>query len=145
VYELLYSNRSMRISEAERRRRVEGLSTMLAQWYRRIPIPFRPEHVAAAVGDSELIQVVKLYHAYLLALVHVHGIYSNQAEWVSRVSSLSREAIRNYATSVKGTSPPCETEAREHPVAEGWNHCVEVSRGCIKLFQEAIPTECLLW
>lgn len=145
VYELLYSNRSMRIGEAERRRRVKDLSTMLAQWYRRIPIPFRPEHVAAAVGDSELIQMVKLYHAYLLALIHVHSISSTHTEWISRLSSLSREAIRDYAALVKGTSPPCVTEDRDHLVAEGWDHCVEVSRGCITLFQEAIPTECLLW
>lgn len=145
VYDLLYSNRSLRIPPAERKRRVSQLSTMLSQWYERIPTAFRIEHVSATVGDTELVQMVKLHHAYLHALVHVHGVYSHQAEWIGLLGSLSRAAIEQFAVTMQGPSSTCGNEQQSPPEGKGWEECVEVARGCMKLFQDTTPTECLIW
>lgn len=145
IYDLLYSNRSHRAPPEERKRRVRQLSTMLAQWYERIPSAFRIEHAASTVGEAELVQMVKLHHAYLHAMVHVHGVYSSDAEWVGKVGSLSRVAISEFATQMQGKIMGCNTESQHPPEQDGWAECVEVARGCMKLFQDATPTECLIW
>lgn len=145
VYDLLYSNRSLKVRGPERERRVASLSAMLTQWYARIPTAFRIEHAAATVGDAELVQLVKMHHAYLHAIVHIHGVYSYQSEWITRVSSLSKTDVHEFGVSMQGPSSVCSTEHQNPPLADGWDYCVEVSRGCMKLFQDATPTECLIW
>lgn len=118
---------------------------MLSQWYNRIPTAFTIEHASATVGEAELMQLVKMHHAYLHAMVHVHGVYSNQAEWIGLVSSLSRAAIEEFAHQMQGRTTTCAGENQEPPGKDGWDECVEVARGCMKLFQDATPTECLIW
>ncbi|RBQ97290.1 hypothetical protein FVER53590_09299 [Fusarium verticillioides] len=146
VYDLLYSNRSSKVTAQERQRRVTRLQSMLDQWYERIPNVFHIEHVAATVGPSQLVQMTKMHHAFLLTEVMIHGIYSHNAEWVKRISSFSRATITsvgNLENRGFGGAGKCQDQAP--PLPEGWNHCVDVSRGCMKLFQEATPTECLIW
>lgn len=145
VYDLLYSNRSLRIPADERKRRVTQLATMLSQWYDRVPTAFRIEHASATVGEAELVQMVKMHHAYLHAMVHVHGVYSNEAEWIGLVGTLSRAAIQDFAVQMQGKLSTCGSEHQQAPAKQGWDECVEVARGCMKLFQEATPTECLVW
>ncbi|KAF5724364.1 transcriptional regulator [Fusarium mundagurra] len=145
VYDLLYSNRSSKVTAQERQRRVTRLQSMLDQWYERIPNVFHIEHVAATVGPSQLVQMTKMHHAFLLTEVMIHGIYSHNAEWVKRISSLSRATITsvgNVENRYFDGAGKCQDQAP--PLPEGWNHCVDVSRGCMKLFQEATPTECLI-
>ncbi|KAF5702267.1 transcriptional regulator [Fusarium globosum] len=146
VYDLLYSNRSSKVTAQERQRRVSRLQTMLDQWYERIPTVFHIEHVAATVGPSQLVQMTKMHHAFLLTEVMIHGIYSHNAEWVKRISSFSRATIASVGNlENRGFDGAGKCQDQAPPLAEGWNHCVEVSRGCMKLFQEATPTECLIW
>ncbi|CCT69072.1 related to transcriptional regulator [Fusarium fujikuroi] len=146
VYDLLYSNRSSKVTAQERQRRVSRLQAMLDQWYERIPTVFHIEHVAATVGPSQLVQMTKMHHAFLLTEVMIHGIYSHNAEWVKRISSFSRATITSVGNlENRGFDGAGKCQDQAPPLAEGWNHCVEVSRGCMKLFQEATPTECLIW
>ncbi|KAF4471443.1 transcriptional regulator [Fusarium albosuccineum] len=145
VYDLLYSNRASKVRGQERQRRVVRLQAMLDQWYDRIPTVFHIDHVASTVGPSQLVQMTKMHHAFLLAEVMTHGIYSHNADWVKRISSFSRAAIGDLK--IQGFSQySCgPTEAQSPPLPEGWTKCVEVSRGCMRLFQNATPTECLVW
>lgn len=146
IYDLLYSNRSLKVQGKERQRRVNSMQAMLTQWLNRIPMPFRIEHVATTVNEAELLQMVKLHHAYLHAVVHTHGIYSKDAEWMNRISSLSRASIEDYARTVQGPMVgTCSSDTQNPPLDEGWKYCVEISRGCMKLFQDATPTECMIW
>ncbi|RGP72147.1 hypothetical protein FLONG3_6870 [Fusarium longipes] len=137
VYDLLHSNRASRITPQERQRRVERLQSMIDQWYERIPQAFHIENVAATVGPSQLVQMTKMHHAFLLTEVMIHGIYSYNKDWQRRISSFGRETISG------GDQNGGKKE--QAPLPEGWNQCVDVSRGCMKLFQEATPTECLVW
>ncbi|KAM0231905.1 hypothetical protein ACHAPO_008203 [Fusarium lateritium] len=137
VYDLLHSNRASRITPQERQRRVAHLQSMLDQWYERIPQAFHIEHVAATVGPSQLVQMTKMHHAFLLTEVMIHGIYSYNKDWQKRISSFGRDTIS------EGDQNGANKE--QAPLPEGWNQCVDVSRGCMKLFQEATPTECLVW
>jgi hypothetical protein len=146
VYDLLYSNRASKVKGQERQRRVSRLQSMLDQWYERIPTVFHIENVAAMVGPSQLVQMTKMHHSFLLTEVMIHGIYSNNAEWMKRISSLGRSTITNMGNFDDGgkvTGTKCREQAP--PLPEGWNQCLNVSRGCMKLFQEATPTECLIW
>ncbi|KAF5536106.1 transcriptional regulator, partial [Fusarium napiforme] len=145
VYDLLYSNRSSKVTAQERQRRVTRLQSMLDQWYERIPNVFHIEHVAATVGPSQLVQMTKMHHAFLLTEVMIHGIYSHNAEWVKRISSFSRATITSVGNlENRGFDGAGKCQDQAPPLPEGWNHCVDVSRGCMKLFQEATPTECLI-
>ncbi|KAF4503214.1 NADH oxidase [Fusarium agapanthi] len=74
VYDLLYSNRSSKATAQERQRRVSRLQSMLDQWYERIPNVFHIEHVAATVGPSQLVQMTKMHHAFLLTEVMIHAL-----------------------------------------------------------------------
>ncbi|RSM15872.1 hypothetical protein CEP52_000414 [Fusarium oligoseptatum] len=143
VYDLLYSNRANKVHGPERKRRVLRLQTMLDQWYERIPTVFHIENVSATVGPSQLVQMTKMHHSFLLAEVMTHGIYSHNADWVKRISSFSRAAIGDLDEGFG--SPKCGMRDQEPPLPDGWTKCVDISRGCMKLFQEATPTECLVW
>ncbi|KAF4955580.1 hypothetical protein FGADI_4415 [Fusarium gaditjirri] len=74
VYDLLYSNRSNKVTAQERQRRVSRLQSMVDQWYERIPTVFHIEHVAATVGPSQLVQMAKMHHAFLLTEVMIHAL-----------------------------------------------------------------------
>ncbi|KAM0245788.1 hypothetical protein ACHAP5_005107 [Fusarium lateritium] len=146
VYDLLYSNRASKVKGKERQNRVSRLQSMLDQWYERIPAEFHIENVTATVGPSQLVQMTKMHHGFLLTEVMIHGIYSSNAEWMKRISSLGRSSITNMGNFDDGGKPTgakCREQAP--PLPEGWTQCVNVSRGCMKLFQEATPTECLIW
>ncbi|KAF4973267.1 hypothetical protein FZEAL_9366 [Fusarium zealandicum] len=143
VYDLLYSNRANKVKGPERQRRVFRLQAMLDQWYGRIPVAFHIDHVASTVGPSQLVQMCKMHHAFLLAEVMTHGIYSHNADWVNRVSSFSLAAIGDSRGENCGSDKSYLRQTP--PLPEGWTKCVQVSRGCMKLFQEATPTECLIW
>ncbi|KPM44494.1 hypothetical protein AK830_g1989 [Neonectria ditissima] len=147
VYDLLYSNRATRVQGQERLQRVVRLQGMLDQWYERLPVVFHIENVAANVGPSQLVQLTKMHHAFLLAEVMTHGIYSHNADWVNRISSFSRSAIQNMSSILdKHRTANCHSHnVQGPPLPAGWSKCVEVSRGCMKLFQGATPTECLIW
>ncbi|KAF4960609.1 hypothetical protein FSARC_10423 [Fusarium sarcochroum] len=146
VYDLLYSNRARKVQGQERQRRVSRLQAMLDQWYERIPTVFHIEHVASTVGPSQLVQMTKMHHAFLLTEVMIHGIYSHNAEWVRRISSFSQSSIRAMSNLENQgfAGAKCQGD-HAPPLTEGWSKCVDVSRGCMKLFQEATPTECLVW
>ncbi|KAI6783993.1 putative transcriptional regulatory protein-like protein [Emericellopsis cladophorae] len=144
IFDNLYSNRARKVQGAERRQRVAALSNMLEQWYARIPPAFCIEHVLSTVGESELVQMVKLHHAYLLAVVHTQGIYSSESQWFGRISSMSKSMIQDYAMTILGPTSKYATRSQEPPMAQGWKQCVDLSRKCIRLFQDATPTECLI-
>lgn len=143
VFDLLYSTRSLKTKGTERQERVSRLEDMLDKWYGRVPTAFQIENVAATVNLGDLLQLTKMHHAYLLAEVMTHGLYSHNADWVQRISSVSRVAMRELAI-VQDRHTKCLDE-QHAPLPSGWAKCVEVSRGCMKLFQHCTPTESLLW
>ncbi|KAL2682407.1 hypothetical protein Neosp_006858 [[Neocosmospora] mangrovei] len=116
VYDLLYSNRATKVRGPERKRRVLRLQAMLDQWYERIPAVFHIENVAATVGPSQLVQMTKMHHSFLLAEVMTHGIYSHNADWVKRISSFSRAAIGDLDEGF-GT-PKCKMREQEPPLPD---------------------------
>ncbi|KAI5458976.1 fungal-specific transcription factor domain-containing protein [Mariannaea sp. PMI_226] len=145
VYDLLYSNRATKVTGLERSSRVARLQAMLDKWYDRIPPVFQIEQVIDNVGPAQLIQLTKMHHAYLLAEVMTHGIYSHNADWVKRISAFSQVTVRNLGQGTLKYGSPGWHGNQEAPLPEGWSKCVEVSRGCMRLFQDATPTECLIW
>ena len=60
------------------------------------------ERVSAAVSEEDLNHMTKLYYTYLLCIITMHGVYSVQAEWMQKVGSLSRAAIRDFAVAIQG-------------------------------------------
>lgn len=144
IYDLLYSCRSMRVQRLERQHRIGRLQAMLDCWYARIPLAFRIDRVSATVGDVNMLPITKLYHTYLQCIISTHGVYSSRADWMRRVSSLCRVAIQDFATAIQGPKVvTCLTQ--DPPLTGGWNHCVEISRASVKLFQCTSPTEILIW
>ncbi|KAH8645769.1 fungal-specific transcription factor domain-containing protein [Xylariales sp. PMI_506] len=167
VYRLLYAGSSARISSTERRKRVADLQVALDDWYEQIPVELLQlgeddgniaasgldgygndddATAAAAAHDANRGQLAVLYHSYLLCLVSIHGIYSSQAEWMRRVGSLGRAAIRDFAVAIQGPKVTLCIEKQEPPMlGAGWDHCVKVARTSVRLFQATMPTESLVW
>lgn len=149
IYDLLYSNRASKITGLERQRRVTRLQAMLDQWYERIPTVFHMENVVSAVSPISLIGLTKMHHAFLLAEVMTHGIYSHNVDWVRRISSFSHTSIECLSQSLGNKGIETETSGyirhQSPPLSEGWSKCVDISRNCMRLFQNVPPTECLIW
>ncbi|RDW87923.1 hypothetical protein BP5796_03617 [Coleophoma crateriformis] len=145
IYDLLYSCRSIKAPKLERQRHVISLQAMLDHWYARIPPAFKIEKASATVSNDKIPEITKLYHTYLLCIVTTHGVYSNQADWMRRVSSLSRVAIQDFATAVQGPRVYFTCMNQDPPLVGGWSHCVEISRASMKLFQNTKSTSGLIW
>ncbi|CAG9996050.1 unnamed protein product [Clonostachys byssicola] len=145
LYDLIYSNRSLKINAIERQARVESLQKLLTTWMARIPAAFQIEHVAATVGETEVAHMVKFYHSYLTTITFLHGIYSQQAEWVKRVGPQARYAIQDYTLAMSGHAADCLSEYLDPPAEKYWYHCVDISRFTLKLFQEVAQTDWLVW
>ncbi|KAM0247753.1 hypothetical protein ACHAQJ_009714 [Trichoderma viride] len=143
IYNLLYSSRAAKTKGEERKRRISHLQAMLDLWYQRIPAAFHIEHVASTVSPGSLVQMTKMHHEYLLSEVMTHGIYSRSADWIGKLSTVSRLAIQDITSHC--AAAPDGSKDQAPPLPAGWTKCVEVSRGCMKLFQETVPTECLVW
>ncbi|CAH0022884.1 unnamed protein product [Clonostachys rhizophaga] len=144
LYDLIYSNRSLKINAIERHARVESLQKLLTAWMARIPAAFHIEHVAATVGEIEVTHMVKFYHSYLTTITFLHGIYSQQAEWVKRVGPQARYAIQDYTLAMSGHAADCLSEYLDPPAEKYWYHCVDISRFALKLFQEVEQTDWLV-
>lgn len=145
VYEWLHSNASAKLSRQTRQQRVQQLDRMISHWYSSIPTAFRIENVDASIGECELIQMTKMYHIYLLVLVMTYGIYSHDANWVRAIRSGDRNAIRNLALGTEQQDLDSLPERQVLLLPGSWYKIVEVSRGCLRLYGECTPTECLIW
>jgi hypothetical protein len=145
IYHLLYTGRSRKVHEFEQEKRVTDLQMMLDSWYARVPIAFRIEEATLTVGSSVLVQITNLYRTYMLCCFTVHGLYSHKAEWLQKVSSLSRAALHEFAISTQGQSLiPCR-QITHAPLAQGWQRCVNVSRDSMALLRAIKLTEFTLW
>jgi hypothetical protein len=143
VFDLLYSNRASRVGVDERRRVSKRLGGMLEGWYQRLPEAFHIENVVSTLGGWELIEMTKLLHAYLYTFFMAHGLYSHNSYWVKQLSSSGRAVIKDLGL-IKGPDGALGPE-EEEDASHTWDRFVELSRGCMKLFQYTMPTECLIW
>ena len=141
IYDLLCSNRASRVPPEERKRRICRLQIQLNRWYERVPPAFQIDNAATNLAPTELVIVTKMHHSYLLATVMTHGLYSHNAEWLKMFNSRNQGAIEDLAQAMDS----CATKAHTPPFPGGWSRCVELSRGCMELFEKSTPTECLVW
>ncbi|ODA78239.1 hypothetical protein RJ55_05620 [Drechmeria coniospora] len=147
VYDQLYSNRSTKAPPDERRRRAADLQRQLEHWYRRIPTAFRVEHVASTLKPCEVIMMTKMHYAYLLATLNTHGLHGNNADWFARCASPDADELRAFVRAMDAhtSAAPLPGDDADPRFVGAWSHCVELSRACMKLFEQSPPTECLVW
>lgn len=143
VYSLLLSSRALNMDILERQKHVADIQAMLEAWYLAIPKEFQME---AALTQHNLPELTHLYHSYLLTLVNTHGIWSEYAAWMQSLSSLSRAAIQDMATTLQGSkvATAC-TQGQLPPTTEGWEYTVKVARHTLQLFRQSPPTQQLTW
>ncbi|KAK1982995.1 fungal-specific transcription factor domain-containing protein [Colletotrichum cereale] len=143
VYDLLYSTRARKVSKQESQSRVARVGEMLENWHRSIPGEFRMESMLDNVGALPAVYMSLLYHNYFVVTIMTHGIYSHDADWVQRVSSYGRTVMRDVdAATATGLGEGSEGGAG---LPAKWAKCVELSRGCMKLFVESPKTDCSIW
>lgn len=140
VYDLLYSTRARKVSRQESQSRVTRLEEMLESWYGKIPAEFRLESVLQNIDALPAVHMSLVYHHYFVVVVMTHGIYSHDADWVHRISSYCRTAMRD----LDGV-PVAASLKQNAPLPDGWDRCVELSRRCMKLFAESPKTDCSIW
>lgn len=147
VHDLLYSNRASKIPVPERQRRVDALQALLDRWYGGIPLAFNLTGLSArVVAPTDLVELNLLYHAFLLCVVSIHGVYSFQAEWMGHLGSQGRAAVEDYARNMQNIGDAtCTRMNGAAPGDKGWRKCIEVSRGCMRVFHETRLTERILW
>ncbi|KFA81978.1 hypothetical protein S40288_04368, partial [Stachybotrys chartarum IBT 40288] len=146
IFDLLYANRARNITQVEREQRVDRIDAMLEQWYQRVPAPFRIDNASSTLGSNELQMMTVLHYTFLMCQVQTHGIFSKGADWVQHIQAVNAAAIHDM-TAYKG-----DTAARryadtvlEGPKPDAWEKCVELSRGCMKLFQNTPATDSMIW
>ncbi|KAJ0164597.1 putative transcriptional regulatory protein [Colletotrichum tanaceti] len=140
VYDLLYSTRARKVLRQESQSRVTRLEEMLESWYGMIPAEFRLESVLQNIDALPAVHMSLLYHHYFMVVVMTHGIYSHDADWVHRISSYCRTAMRD----LDGV-PVAASLKQNAPIPDGWERCVDLSRRCMKLFAESPMTDCSIW
>ncbi|KZL72843.1 fungal specific transcription factor domain-containing protein [Colletotrichum tofieldiae] len=140
VYDLLYSTRARKVSKYESQSRVTRLEEMLETWHGNIPSEFQLESMLQNIDALPAVHMSLLYHNYFVVTIMTHGIYSHDADWVQRISSYSRTTMRDLDGA---TVAACSDQ--NAPLPAGWAKCVEMSRGCMKLFVESPKTDCSIW
>ncbi|KAK6216826.1 fungal specific transcription factor [Colletotrichum tabaci] len=140
VYDLLYSTRARKVSRQESQSRVTRLEEMLESWYGKIPAEFRLDSVLQNIDALPAVHMSLVYHHYFVVVVMTHGIYSHDADWVHRISTYCRTAMRD----LDGV-PVAANLKQNAPLPDGWDRCVELSRRCMKLFAESPMTDCSIW
>ncbi|KAK2029631.1 fungal-specific transcription factor domain-containing protein [Colletotrichum zoysiae] len=153
VYDLLYSTRARKASKQELQSRRAKLESMLETWHGNIPPEFRMESMLDNVEALPAVHMTLLYHNYFVVTVTTHGIYSRTAECVQRVSSCSQTAMRGVeearraaaAATTTTTTEGSEGQAGARELPSKWSECVELSRGCMKLFVKGPKTDCSIW
>lgn len=144
IYDFLFANRSLSADQSERKRRICCLLAMLNHWHARLPMAFRVENASATLLELELVEVAKLHHAHLFALVQIHGIYGDVFKWLGKAGSLNSVAMQDLLTAMECPTRHWSTRSASSPVL-GWDQCLELSRGCMKLFQDVTLTEEVMW
>ncbi|EFY94520.1 Zn(2)-Cys(6) zinc finger domain protein [Metarhizium robertsii] len=145
VYDWLHSNSSAKMSRQSRQQRVQQLDRMITHWYSTIPAAFNLENLDASIGECALIHMAKMYHVYLLILVMTYGIYNQDSNWVQAIRSGDRNAIRNLVLGTERYDSGAASQKQVRLLPGSWHKVVQVSRGCLRLFDMCIPTECLIW
>ncbi|KAK2040721.1 fungal-specific transcription factor domain-containing protein [Colletotrichum somersetense] len=146
VYDLLYSTRARKASKQELQSRRAKLESMLETWHGNIPSEFRMESMLDNVEALPAVHMTLLYHNYFVVTVTTHGIYSRTAECVQRVSSCSQTAMREFEEARRATTTEgSEGQAGARKLPSKWSECVELSRGCMKLFLKGPKTDCSIW
>ncbi|EFY86419.1 fungal specific transcription factor domain protein [Metarhizium acridum CQMa 102] len=145
VYDWLHSNSSAKMSRQARQQRVQQLDRMITHWYSTIPAAFNIDNLDASIGEYAVIHMTKMYHVYLLVLVMTYGIYSQDSNWVQAIRSGDRNAIRNLALGTERHDSDAASQKQVRLLPGSWHKVVQVSRGCLRLFDQCIPTECLIW
>ncbi|KAK1971610.1 fungal-specific transcription factor domain-containing protein [Colletotrichum sublineola] len=143
VYDLLYSTRSRKVSKQELESRMARLEGMLEKWKSNIPSEFGMESMLNHVEALAAVHMSLLYHNYFVVTIMTHGIYVHDAEWVQKIDSYSRTVMREVDEATTTTTTG-RSEIRA-TLPDKWTKCVELSRGCMKLFNESPKTDCSIW
>ncbi|KAF9882500.1 nadh oxidase [Colletotrichum karsti] len=139
VYDQLYSTRSRKISPQDRQMRVMRLENMLENWRLSLPPEFQMDSALRCLDPLPVVHMSLLYHTHFMAVTMTHGVYSDNADWVKKVSLYSRSLMQD----LDAAPSPCGKQ--NPPLPQGWAKCVELSRSCMRLFADSPKTDCSIW
>jgi hypothetical protein len=146
AFDLLYSPKSLELDTFTKQTRISSIQKMLDDWSSRIPVAFKLENaISASLDDNTLIQLCHMYHAYILCLLNINGVWSEQVEWMRKINSLSRAAIEDVALALQGPRVTLCTEYVNPPLAQGWSLCERSSRDFLRLLHGSPRTRCVMW
>lgn len=144
VLDLVHLNRGPKETSIEGDQRSDYLQGLLDRWYDKMPLPFRMEHLASTISPPAATRMTRLYHGYILAVFGTHGLLFDDLDWLQAVAIAAEPGLTDLSPVLRQLS---QRTGREYlvPSKEGWRRCVEASRRCMKLFQDVVPTEAVLW
>ncbi|KAK4222790.1 apoptosis-inducing factor 1 [Podospora fimiseda] len=140
IYDLLYSNRSSKISKGERQGRVVRLSWLLENWRRELPEEMQPKRMRESLGRWGIVAMGSLFCSWVACMILVHGVWSYQAEWVKRVESYKRVTMHKEG---EEGSRCCTTQ--NPPLPSAWKRCVQISRECLRLMSGIPQSDGNIW
>lgn len=98
IYDKLYSVRSLKETQEERRHQVARLDALLDTWRRSsLPPVFVHQGARYAVDNSDNNLAATLNYTYLFCLFSLHGLYSQDSVWVRNIDILGRTALENFS------------------------------------------------
>lgn len=140
AYDLLYSTRSTKISLHERQACVVRLSQQLEKWRLGIPVEMQLGSVVETVERMAVVPMTMLHCSYFSCLVLVHGIWSHNANWMKRVSTYSRSAIRDSQVENRR----CYLGAHG-PLPTAWAKCLGEGRECLSMVRKMRQSDLRIW
>ncbi|KIW18537.1 hypothetical protein PV08_02825 [Exophiala spinifera] len=142
VYDLLFATQATKITPQERRARIAFLHNQLEQWRRTVPPELQANVVVNHVNRAALLWLCMMHFSYLGCLVMIHGIWSFDAEWRSRLTTRHDNIDVSIAANGQNSNLTTPTPP---PLPRGWRNCVLMSRNCMVMISKMSLSDCSVW
>ncbi|KAM0355186.1 hypothetical protein ACHAPU_001051 [Fusarium lateritium] len=140
AHDLLYSQRSQKLTQDQRANTIDRIEDMLKEWAREIPAELHTaEGIEKRVSPIARDLMMTLWFRHAECRVKIRSIFTLEDAWMTRVRrylSPSVIDVSDEAVVRRGDLPP---------LPPGWDECVGYSRICMGLIIEKQPTEYILW
>ncbi|KAL1882322.1 hypothetical protein Daus18300_000808 [Diaporthe australafricana] len=143
VYDLLFSTRARKIAAHERANRVVRLEKMLDQWRQGLPMALQADVIAKSPlrSNLDMLWMATLHCTHLVCLAKIHGVYSQDTEWLKYMSKYINMPARDHEDIPRKETP----WLRQSMLPSSWMKCLSHGRACMQLFSQLPRWEYHIW
>ncbi|KAM0551384.1 hypothetical protein ACHAPJ_008493 [Fusarium lateritium] len=143
AHDLLYSQRSQKLTQDQRTTAITRIEGMLAEWVKGIPVELHDaESIKQLLSPMAVNILMTMWYRHVECRIKIQSIFTFEDEWITRVSRYLSPAV------IEINDDEADGEVRRAsltPLPSGWTECAQYSRLCLGLLIARRPTEYILW